>query len=204
MQNLKVVFRFFVLLFLLSKNTFAQDSLFLERQISNESTNLITENIDLAKLNSYNVSFFQINKRRNLIGNKTNNQNLVAQTATNLATYYFQQNDFKNAQQYLEQAMQAQNVLGNGKSLALLNARLAFVYERLNMDDRALELYKQSIKNFQHYKLDKQLAEANYLISKLYVKINKADEAETFLKSGIEASQTGNTKALGNKMSNLL
>jgi hypothetical protein len=99
---MKFIKLIFIVVFLLQLSiAFAQDSLFLERQISNESTNLITENIDLAKLNSFNSLFFQINKRRNAVGNKTNNQNLVAQTATNLATYYFQQNDLKNAQQYL-------------------------------------------------------------------------------------------------------
>lgn len=194
----------FLFFLILTQNSFSQDSLFLERQITNDASRLMTENIDLSKANPIDNNFFSINKRRNTFGNKTNNQILIAQTASNLATYYFQQGNYITAQQYLEQAITAQNMVGNVKALSILTARLAYLYDHLNMDERALELYKQSLKNFQTNKQDKQLAEANYLISKLYIKINKADDAENYLKSGIEASQTGNTKALGNKMSNLL
>jgi signal transduction histidine kinase len=182
----------------------AQDSLFLERQIANESTNLINQNIDLSRAEPHSPDFFAINKRQFNAAQQSNNKKLLAITSSNLAVYSFQHNDFKNAQFYTEQAMQSQNELSNPKALALQTARLAYIFDKLNNDDRALDLYKQSIKNFQQLKLDKQLAEANYLISKLYVKINKADDAEQFLRSGIEASQQGSTKALGNKMSNLL
>ncbi|MEN9523120.1 MAG: MalT-like region, partial [Bacteroidota bacterium] len=200
MKFIYIIFSFFILI----ENSVAQDSLFLERQISNEIGNLPSENIDLSKLSPHSSAFYQINLRRNAFGIKTGNQKIIAHTANNLAIYFFQKNDFRNAQAYIEQAIQAQNTLGNLKGLALFTARLAFLFEQQNNDDRALELYKQSLRNFQNLKLDKQSAETNYLISKLYVKINKADEAEQFLKSGIEASQTGNTKALGNRMSNLL
>ncbi|MFM2225123.1 MAG: hypothetical protein RJA07_1325 [Bacteroidota bacterium] len=204
MRTLKVVVQIFILIVLFSISSHAQDSLFLERQMLNETTNLPNENIDVSKIGSFTINFFNLNNRRNIVANKLGNQKLTAHSANNIAIYYFQQSDFKNAEIYFEQAMQAQNMLGNPKALSILTARLAYVFDRAGNDDRALELYKQSLKNFQQLKLDKQLAEVNYLISKLYVKINKADEAEQFLKSGIDASQAANTKALGNKMSNLL
>jgi tetratricopeptide (TPR) repeat protein len=129
---------------------------------------------------------------------------IAAQTANNIGVFLFQQKNLKASENYFQEAMQNYNGSNSPKMLALVTSRLGFVYD-MDMDfDKALDLYKQSLKNFEQLHLEKQLAEVNYLISKLYIKINKADEASDYLKHGIEASEKASTNALGNKMTNLL
>ena len=203
-KSLKVIILFILLLSFLKKN-FAQDSLFIDRQISNDINNLPSENVDLSKLPmQFSNQFYQINLRRNGTAVAKGNFKLQAQIANNIAVYNFQNNNLKAAENYFQQAMQNYNSSNNPKMLALMTARLAYVYD-MDMDfDKALDLYKQSLKNLEQLKLEKQLAEVNYLISKLYIKINKADEASDYLKQGITASEKSKTSALGNKMANLL
>ena len=183
----------------------AQDSLFIERQISNEAANIPNENVDLSKLQmQYSSQFAEINLRRNKFGNQSGKFKIAAHTNNNLGVYFFQQKNFKTAESYFQEAMQSFNASNSPKMLALMTARLGYVYD-MDMDfDKALDLYKQSLRNFEQLHLEKQLAEVNYLISKLYIKINKADEASDYLKQGIEASGKSKTSALGNKMTNLL
>ena len=204
MKFLKI---FFSIVFLLVLNFYcqAQDSLFIERQISNEAANIPNENVDLSKLQmQYSSQFAEINLRRNKFGNQSGKFKIAAHTNNNLGVYFFQQKNFKTAESYFQEAMQSFNASNSPKMLALMTARLGYVYD-MDMDfDKALDLYKQSLRNFEQLHLEKQLAEVNYLISKLYIKINKADEASDYLKQGIEASGKSKTSALGNKMTNLL
>ncbi len=199
----QVLFLFFAIAF--TSNILAQDSLYIDRQINNDINNLPNENVDLSKLPmQFSTQFYQINLRRNAVAAAKNNNKWQAQTANNIAVYNFQNNNLKAAENYFQQAMQNYNATNSPKMLALMTARLAYVFD-MDMDyDKALDLYKQSLKNLEQLKLEKQLAEVNYLISKLYIKINKADEASDYLKQGITASEKSKTSALGNKMANLL
>ena len=152
-KSLKVIILFILLLSFLKKN-FAQDSLFIDRQISNDINNLPSENVDLSKLPmQFSNQFYQINLRRNGTAVAKGNFKLQAQIANNIAVYNFQNNNLKAAENYFQQAMQNYNSSNNPKMLALMTARLAYVYD-MDMDfDKALDLYKQSLKNLEQLKL---------------------------------------------------
>lgn len=137
---------------------------------------------ELEKALSYDLKTIKIFKKKN---KKIN----ITSTYINAASTLKKLNKNKKALIYLDSAKQINNNLKNTYLKSAIKLNTAENYAALNMDNKAHQLFKESIKEFIDIGIVEGYTEGYIEESKLYIKQKRYNEAIESVKKGLESSK---------------